>query len=162
MSEAEEYHKKIKDLDANGIISGYCPSCMHATRKLPQKGVEFCENPHCNWQRKYIGSVLKNDPKKENFRDKSQARKYADKIWDTHDLNDVTDFNISLSSALSMMEGYYQHKMREVLERVHESHIEEAGFHSMKKEVNSLDKRYGFIKGANWLLNHLKTKIKEG
>lgn len=57
---------------------------------------------------------------------------------------------------------FYHHKMREVLDRVHESHIEEAGFHSMKKEVNSLDKRYGFIKGANWLLNHLKTKIKEG
>ena len=71
MSEAEEYHKKIKDLDANGVISGYCPSCMHGTRKLPQKGVEFCENPHCNWQKKYIGSVLKNYPKKENFRDKS-------------------------------------------------------------------------------------------
>lgn len=51
---------------------------------------------------------------------------------------------------------YHAKEMERKLGTVHGSHIEEAGFYSMRNQANSYDKRYGFIKGAKWLLNHLK------
>lgn len=33
-------------------------------------------------------------------------REFADKIWGTQDLNDISEFNISLDSAIGMIENY--------------------------------------------------------
>lgn len=37
---------------------------------------------------------------------KTPARKFADKIYKTHDLEDIGDFNISLQGAVDMMEQF--------------------------------------------------------
>ena len=39
------------------------------------------------------------------------ARKFADKIWKTEDLKDISEFNIPLDSAIAMMEKYAQYKV---------------------------------------------------
>ena len=67
---------------------------------------------------------------------------------------------ISWDSCEEIMESYareyHAKEMQRKLETVHGPHIEEAGFYSMRNQANSYDKRYGFIKGAQWLLTHLK------
>lgn len=111
----------MKKIEGEGIEIGFCPSCGHGARRLPKKGVDFCENPECNWQKKYIGNTLSYVPKNENFRDKSEARKHADRIWNTQDLSDISDFNIPLSTAVGMMENFSKEQNSELLERYNEA-----------------------------------------
>lgn len=93
-----------------------CPKCGRGTIRIPKKGIEFCEATYCTYQRKYIGLVLEDVPKKAKIRDKkSNARKYADNIWETHNLNDVTDFTISLQSAVDMMQEYANQEVEKAL-----------------------------------------------
>ena len=111
----------MKKLDGEGIEIGFCPSCGHGARRLPKKGVDFCENPDCNWQKKYIGNTLLDVPKKENIGDKSKAREHVDRIWKTEDLYDISEFNIPLSTAVGMMENFSNEQNTELLERYNEA-----------------------------------------
>lgn len=49
------------------------------------------------------------------------AREHADKIWNTQDLSDISDFNIPLSAAVGMMENFSNERNSELLERYNES-----------------------------------------
>jgi hypothetical protein len=42
------------------------------------------------------------------------AREFADKIWGTEDLKDISEFNITLDSAISMMEKFAEQQQGEV------------------------------------------------
>ena len=49
------------------------------------------------------------------------AREHADKIWNTQDLSDISDFNIPLSMAVGMMEDFAKESNIELLERYNEA-----------------------------------------
>ena len=55
------------------------------------------------------------------------ARKFADKIWGTEDLKDISEFNIPLDSAVNMMEKYAKDKAS-ILSRVLDNLAKHGGY----------------------------------
>ena len=49
------------------------------------------------------------------------AREHVDEIWGTETLSDISEFNIPLSMAVSMMENFSKEQNSELLERYNEA-----------------------------------------
>lgn len=96
--------------------------------------------------------------------DMSEAEEYypqeiLDKIqYEVDDNNGIVDLDV----LQPLLNDHFQHKMREVLEESKQLIFKESESYKNKTASGLELQRIGFKHGAYWLLNHLKTKIKEG